>query len=97
MFSRLKGKGIVLTLFVILSIRYYELALNDALIVRPILQEITEITDKIKVSGNETYIIQGMEILHEKKIEIEANAESMYNAFSYIFILCFFNLMFFTA
>jgi len=41
MYSRLKGKAIVLTLFVIISIRYYELALNDALIIRPILQEIT--------------------------------------------------------
>ena len=70
MFTRLKGKGIVLSLFVIISIRYYELALNDALIIRPILLEITSITDKIKVSGNETFIILGMELLHDKKDEI---------------------------
>jgi len=40
MYSRLKGKGIVLTLFVIVSIRFYELALNDALVVRPIIKSI---------------------------------------------------------
>lgn len=45
MYSRLKGKGIVLTLFVILSISYYELSLNEALIVRPVLSEIQSTTD----------------------------------------------------
>lgn len=40
MYSRLKGKGIVLTLFVILSIRYYELALGEALVIRPVLEDI---------------------------------------------------------
>ncbi len=81
MYSRLKGKAIVLTLFVIISIRYYELALNDALIIRPILTEITEITDEVKVSGNETFILLGMERLDEKRVEVERNAESMDGAF----------------
>ena len=97
MFSRLKGKGIVLTLFVIISIRYYELALNDALVIRPILQDIIEITDGIKISGNETYILQGMEQLAEKKLDITQNAESMYGAFRVIYVLCYFNLMFFSS
>jgi len=81
MYSRLKGKGIVLTLFVIISIRYYELALNDALVIRPILEDINTITDQLKVSGNETFILQGMEELIDKKAEITTNAESMYEAF----------------
>ena len=97
MFSRLKGRGIVITIFVGISIYCYELALNDALVIRPILTEIKEVTDKIKVSGNETYIIQGMEILHEKKGEIRINSDSMYTAFTYIYLLCWFNLMFFSA
>jgi len=35
----------------------------------------------VKVSGNETFILLGMEQLDEKKLEVEKNAESMYGAF----------------
>jgi hypothetical protein len=60
MYARLKGKGIVLTLFVIISIIYYETALNNALTVRPIMKEIIDVTKVIKDSGNSTLIRVGL-------------------------------------
>ena len=97
MYSRLKGKGIVLTLFVIISILYYETSLNDALIVRPVMKEIIDVTNVIKTSGNATLIAQGLKEIDQLQEEIKDTTEEMYGAFDWIYILCFFNLMFFVA
>jgi hypothetical protein len=97
MYSRLKGKGIVLTLFVVLSIFYYEQALNYALEVRPVVDDIRQVTEIIKVSGNHTFIQEGISILDEQRETIRDPTLNMYAAFDVIHVLSYFNLMFFVA
>lgn len=45
MYSRLKGMQIIMFIFVTASIIYYEEAITQSLVMRPILKEISEITN----------------------------------------------------
>ena len=51
--SRLKGMGIISTLFVIVSIIYYEQVISQALLLRPSFVELRKLKDVILVSSSE--------------------------------------------
>lgn len=51
--SRLKGMGIISTLFVIVSIIYYEQVFSQALLLRPSFVELRKLKDVILVSSSE--------------------------------------------
>jgi len=57
MYSRLKGMGYISTLFVIVSVIYYEQVIGQALVLRPTFDEINAYTKVLLKSSDETEIM----------------------------------------
>ena len=95
MYSRLKGMGIVSTLFVLFSVIYYESAISDAIALRPIFLTMRQVAEGIQVSSNSTEIHKDLEFLDVQASRVKVQTEQIFDSFLLIRILCFFNLVFF--
>jgi hypothetical protein len=56
--SRLKGMGIISTLFVIVSVIYYERVISEALLLRPVAFEVLEHKEELLAAYHEEEIIE---------------------------------------
>ena len=56
--SRLKGMGIISTLFVIVSVIYYERVISEALLLRPVAFEVLEHKEELLAAYHEEKIIE---------------------------------------
>lgn len=97
MYSRLKGMGYISTLFVLISVIYYEQVIEQALILRPSFDTLHTYTTTLLKSSDEEEIIATLILVTDLEHVVEKSSLVMYDAFALIMILCFFNTMFFIS
>jgi len=95
--SRIKGMIIISLLFVVISVLYYNQVIEQANILRPIEHKINDLSALVFVAYDEAEIVKLLEEISYIEHKYENSMHIIYNAFIFIEILCYFNLMFFIS
>jgi len=95
MYSRLKGMQIIMIIFVTLSIIYYEQAIGDSLVLRPRIESIRLIKDKLVKESSERLIRSELTQINNQFNEVTGAIDMFNSSLQIIMYLCYFNMMFF--
>lgn len=95
--SRLKGMGIISSIFVIISIYYFNTVITRAQELRPAFEIENALINQMLISGDENFIISTLAKVDKFAAEISGSTKEMYNAFQLVLICSVLNLMFFIS
>jgi len=93
--AKIKALGLIVIMFVTISIVFDEIVINLVAVKMPSLIRLAELHHKLVVSNDEEEIIKYLAESDKLFAGIEKDAESLYGTFEVIEILCMLNLTFF--
>jgi len=93
--AKIKALGLIVIMFVTISIVFDEIVINLVASKMPSLIRLAELHHKLVVSNDEEEIIKYLAESDKLFAGIEKDAESLYGTFEVIEILCMLNLTFF--
>lgn len=95
--SRIKGIGIIASIYVVFSIYYFESCIYEISTLRPVFGTILEQRKQLVVSADEQEIYKLLSSLNKVLATYAKGISSLYSSFNVIIFLCVLNCMFFTS
>ena len=95
--SRLKGMGIISSIFVIVSIYYFNTVISRATELRPIYESQNALSQQLLVSGDEKFIVDTLAEINRVGKGKAVMTMEMFDALNLVLICCVLNLMFFVS
>lgn len=95
--SRIKGIGIIASIYVVFSIYYFESCIYEISTLRPVFGTILEQRKQLVVSADEKEIYKLLSSLNKVLATYAKGISSLYSSFNVIIFLCVLNCMFFTS
>lgn len=95
--SKIKGIGIIASIYVIMSIFFFERCISNITNLRPLLLEILDKKEQMITSSDLNVINSSLTFINDFMTKYESSIQELYSSFNAIIFLCLLNCMFFIS